>query len=493
MPEPATIHTIVDLLKQRDDINLDQVLLAYEFAEEMHSGKMRRSGEPSIVHSLETAKLLVELHMDEATIIAGLLHDLGKYAPDSLATVRKHFGSDVYEIISGVMKLGMLKYRGVERYIENLRRMFVAIANDIRVIIVKFADRIHDLETMDALSEDQRRRIALESLEIYAPIANRLGIGTLKGRIEDLAFRHVDPENYRWTSEQMEQRIKGRDEILKKIIGSAQDLLSNEGITVRSIHGRAKHIYSLYRKLLRKKQNFDEIHDLVAVRIVVDNIHDCYAALGALHDHWRPVKGYIKDYIAVPKANGYQSLHTTVFCDDGNIVEFQIRTEKMHYEAEYGIAAHWKYVEAGKPKEGATISKHKIEWLNHLMQLHKEIQDGRAYLKHTKLELFDHQIFIFTPQGDIMDLPEGATVIDFAYRVHTNVGNSCVGAKINDKIATLDTRLNSGDLVEILTDKHRNTPNPDWLRFARTRSAKSHIRAALHRAHQLELAKTARS
>lgn len=491
MPEPATIHKLVDLLKQRDDINLDQVLLAYEFAEEIHSGQMRRSGEPSIVHSLETAKLLAELHMDEATIIAGLLHDIGKYSPDALVTVREHFGTDVYEIISGVTKLAMLKYRGVERYIENLRRMFVAIAKDIRVIIVKFADRIHDLETMDALSEDKRRRIALESLEIYAPIANRLGIGSLKGRIEDLAFRHADPENYRRTTEQMEQRIKSSDEVLKKIITSAQDILSSEGISVHSIHGRAKHIYSLYRKLLRKKQNFDEIHDLVAVRIIVDNIHDCYAALGILHDHWRPVKGYIKDYIAVPKANGYQSLHTTVFCDEGNVVEFQIRTEKMHYDAEYGVAAHWKYVEAGKPKDGATISKHKIQWLNHLMQLHKEIQDGQSYLQHAKLDLFDHHIFIFTPQGDIVDLPEGATVIDFAYRVHTNVGNSCVGAKINDKIASLDTRLNSGDLVEILINKLRTAPNPEWLQFARTHTAKSHIRAALHKARQNALMKTA--
>lgn len=488
MAKTATIQDLVDLLKHRDDIDMDRVLLAYEFAEEAHSGQTRASGDPYIEHPLRTAMFLAELNMDEDTIIAGLLHDVAEDTGETLDTVEEHFGADVRHIVQGVTKLGLLKYRGVERYIENLRRMFVAMAKDIRVIIVKFADRIHNLETIDALPEEKRRRIATESLEIFAPIANRLGMGAIKGKIEDLSFRHVDPDNYRWAQQQLKERVTGRDAALNDVMEKTKTLLEEAGITTQSIHGRSKHVYSLYKKLLRKNNNFDEIHDLVALRIVVDNIHDCYAALGVIHDNWRPVKGYIKDYIAVPKPNGYQSLHTTVFCENGNVVEFQIRTLKMHHEAEHGIAAHWNYEEEGKPKSGANISKHKIEWLNHLMQLHQEIRDSQNFLDSAKLDIFENRIFVFTPNGDVIDLPEGSSVIDFAYHIHTNVGNRCVGAKINDRMASLDTQIHSGDVVEIITDQHREYPSSEWVHFARTRKAKTHIRNALNKKQTAESA-----
>ncbi len=470
----------MDVLKHRDDINIDNVFLAYELADEAHGGNVRESGEPYIQHPLHTAMLLAKLRMDEDTIISGLLHDVVEDSGVSLDTIRETFGPDVHHIVSGVTKLGLLKYRGVERYVENLRRMFVAMAKDIRVIIVKFADRIHNLQTLDSLPEEKRRRIALESLEIYAPIANRLGIGTLKGMLEDLAFQHIDPENYQWVKQQMDTLVESRQEHLDKMISETKQILESANIPYRSVHGRIKRVYSLYQKLLSKNKNFTEIHDLIAVRVVVENIHDCYAALGILHERWKPLKGQIKDYIAVPKPNGYQSLHTTIFCDDGTRIEFQVRTEKMHYEAEYGIAAHWNYIESGKPQRGSAISKHKIEWLNHLLELHEEVEDGEEFLESVKLDIFSNRIFVFTPKGDVIDLPEAATPIDFAYAVHTSIGNHCVGSKVNDAIAPLDRKLRSGDVVEILTDKRRSAPNEDWLRFARARSTKEHIRQALN-------------
>jgi GTP pyrophosphokinase len=459
--------------------DLETVELAYEFAAEAHKDQKRASGEPYITHPVETAITLAKLRLPETIILAGLLHDVPEDTPFTLADVRKEFGEDVASIVEGITKLGKIKYRGMERYVENLRKMFVAMASDIRVILVKFADRIHNLSTLEALPARKRARIALESLEIYAPIANRLGMGVIQGTIEDLSFKYVLPREYEWVFSLVKERYRAKERYLKKVADRIVAELKRNAVKTLDIHGRTKHLYSLYKKLQKYDRNLDKVYDLVALRVVVRSVADCYATLGIIHQLWKPLKGRIKDYIAQPKPNGYQSLHTTVFCDGGEIVEIQIRTERMHEEAEYGIAAHWHYVEEGK--EAPTALKAHIAWVKDLITLQQDAlkDQGKFFenLEKLKIDVFQKRIFVFTPKGDVIDLPEDATPVDFAYAIHSDIGNRCASARINNEIAPLDAKLYSGDMCEITVDKNRKGPNPDWLKSVKTQHAKERIRA----------------
>src|SRR3989339_136327 len=457
--------TITNLLgkikKYKLPVDLDMVQLAYDFAAEAHKNQIRFNGEPYIEHPLRTAQILVKLRMDEPTIIAGLLHDVPEDTSKTLQDIKDNFGEEVALLVEGITKLGKLKYRGVDRYLDNLRKMFVAMASDIRTIIIKFADRLHNLETLSALPSRKQQRIAQETLEIYGPIAQRLGIGVLRTALEDQAFKYAVPKDY--------ERIKALMADRKKPL---TQVLAENNIEVIDSHGRTKGLYSLYRKLQRYDNDINQIYDLIALRMVVPTVADCYATLGIIHSIYRPLKGKIKDYIAQPKPNHYRSLHTTVFSDQGGIVEIQIRDIKMHEEAEYGIAAHWHYKEFGSEE----IPDEYLDWVKELAKWHRTKEDQVDYLKSLKLDVFQDRIFVFTPQGDIIDLPENSTAIDFAYHIHTEVGNQAVGAKVNDQMTSLDVKLKSGDILEIITDKGRKGPNYDWLKFVKTRSARGKIR-----------------
>jgi guanosine-3',5'-bis(diphosphate) 3'-pyrophosphohydrolase len=458
------------------EADLDMVRLAFEFAEQAHRGQLRASGEPYISHPLAAAHTLADMRMPPSLVIAALLHDVPEDTAVTVEDVAKDFGSDVAGIVSGITKLGKIKYRGIDRYVENLRKMFLAMASDVRVVLVKFADRIHNLETLDSLPEEKRRRVALESLEIYAPIANRLGMNEFKVRLEDQSFKCLMPEEHAWVSGLAARAITEKKDYAGKVEALLTDGLKAAGVSTFEVHGRVKHLYSLYKKLQKYDRDIVRIHDLIALRVIVDDIGDCYAALGVIHQKWKPLKGRIKDYIAQPKPNGYQSLHTTVFCEGGEIVEFQIRTRKMHDEAERGIAAHWKYDEDGK-RSSAAVSK-QLAWVAELAAADDE-EDAKRFmesLESLKIDVFQDRIFVFTPKGDVIDLPEGATPVDFAYAIHTGIGNTCVGARVNDILVGLDSKLSSGDCCEIVTDKNRKGPSADWLTFAKTAHARDRIR-----------------
>ena len=456
-----------------EDIKL--VVKAFQFASEAHKGQKRRTGEDYIYHSIATAYTLAKMKMDLKTIAAGLLHDVPEDTDFTFDDLRTNFGSEIYYLVKGVTKLGTLKYRGLERYAENLRKMFLAMSQDLRVIIIKLADRQHNMTTLEGVRPEKRLRIAQETLEIYAPLANRLGMFRMKTTLEDLAFPYVYPEEYKWVHDIVKDRLKVETKYIEKIQRTTQKLLAKNTIEYVHIKGRVKSIYSIYKKLLRKGKDINKIYDLIALRIIVRDIAECYSVLGVLHKKWAPLKGRVKDFIAHPKPNGYQSLHTSLFTEFGKIAEVQIRTEGMDEEAEFGIAAHSRY------KEIATLGKRKNppKWLRHLIDIQKSITDNTEFIKHVKNDLFLNQIFVFTPDGDVIELPEYATCLDFAYYIHTDVGSHCVGAKINNQIAPLDKQLKSGDVVEIMTDKNRKGPNPDWLGFVITSAAKHKIRSQL--------------
>lgn len=473
-----TINDLLGIITSYDPTaNLDRVREAYLFAAKAHSEQKRASGEPYIEHPLTAAVTLAEMRLPPVMIIAGLLHDVPEDTAVSLEDIRKTFGDEVAKLVGGVTKLGKIKYRGVERYIENLRKMFLAIAEDVRVIIIKFADRLHNLETLEAIPQKKQYRVALESLEIYAPIANRLGMGEMKGRLEDAAFRFVYPKEYEWTKSIAQAAIRQQDAYIDRVIDGTQKELAQAGLEPIDIHGRKKHLYSLYRKLVKNDRNIARVYDIIALRVIVPTIADCYAALGVIHGKWTPLKGRIKDYISQPKPNGYRSLHTTVFCDDGEIVEFQIRTQEMHEADEYGIAAHWAYDERKvKTHHGLTTP---INWMQQLAEIQQDIADKKQYLQsleEIKIDVFKDRIFVFTPKGDVIDLPEDSTPVDLAYAIHTDIGNTCTSAKVNDEVVPLDRPLKSGDIVEVITDKNRKGPNPDWGTSTKTRHAKSKIR-----------------
>ncbi|OGE76077.1 MAG: hypothetical protein A3C85_02015 [Candidatus Doudnabacteria bacterium RIFCSPHIGHO2_02_FULL_48_21] len=464
----------------------DQIKLfemAYEFAARAHAGQKRKSGDDYITHSLAVADYLgSHLRMDTDTVIAGLLHDVPEDTKTSILDIRKNFGPQVAFMVEGVTKLGKIKLRNQqdENYIETLRKMFLSMAADIRVVLIKLADRRHNMLTIRFLPEEKRKRIARETLEVYAPIANRLGMGELRGELEDLSFAIAYPEESKWLAEQgkghyeeAREYVEGAKKVIKKYLEDA-------GIKVEDIHGRAKHRYSLYEKLLRPKYDRDitKIYDLVALRIITKNLEDCYATLGVLHSKFRPLPGRIKDYIAFPKPNGYRSIHTTVFGPEGRVLEAQIRTAEMHYEAEYGIAAHWAYIEHGKPKWGYKIPK-QLEWVTQLRDWQKDTGGSSAeFMEALKIDFFKNRIFIFTPKGEVKDLPEGATALDFAFAVHTDLGLYAMGAKVNGKMGKLADELQNGDVVEIVKSNKVNVSR-DWLRIAKTSNARSKIKVHL--------------
>lgn len=480
--QPSKELSINDLIDQVKtylpaDEDFTMLRLAYDFAAEAHAAQTRISGDLYISHPLATTYNLATLKADMPTLLAGLLHDVPEDTLVNIQEIEKNFGKEVAKLVNGITKLGRLKYRGIERYAENLRKMFIAMAKDIRVIFIKFADRLHNLQTIKYLPPEKQKRIALETLEIYAPIADRLGMGEIKHQLEDLSFAILQPAEYDWVMSLRQEPLSRQTKNLSKIKKILSENFAKESLTYISLHGRTKRIYSLYRKLLQKDRDINRIYDLIALRIIVPNIQSCYTTIGIIHSIWPPLKGRIKDYIATPKPNGYQSIHTTVFAAEGQIVEFQVRTPEMHDQAEYGIAAHWHYKEKGSFK----LPDKQQKWIKQLIDIQKKVKDTEQYLQQIKLDVFSDRIFIFTPKGDVIELPEGATPIDFAYHVHSDLGNKCIGAKINEQIAPLDTKLRSGDMVEIMIDKNRKKPNEDWIKIVKTKSAKEHIRQALNK------------
>ena len=481
-----TIEQLLNHFQQAHPLADTKVIeRAYQFAEEAHRGQKRKSGDDYITHCLNAAATLAKLKLDEETIAAALLHDVLDDTKITQNQLKREFGENILQLVKGVCKVGKIKYRGQERMVENLRKLFLAMAKDIRVILIKLADRLHNMQTLDALPEEKQKRIALETLDIYAPLAYRLGIGELKGQLEDLAFAYVHPEEYQNIINQVQDKYTQGKKNLQKIIPLVKEILDKRGIRVIEIHARTKHHYSLYKKLLRYDMDWHKIYDLVALRIIVPDIESCYAALGIIHKRWKPLIGRIKDYIAIPKPNGYQSIHTTVFCQ-GSITEFQIRTPAMHEEAEHGITAHWYYSEekglkayikqritGQKPKRD--LEKELI-WVKQLQEWQKEhFSSPQEFLNSLKIDFLKDRIFVFTPKGDIIDLPEGATPVDFAYQIHSDIGDQCTGAKINGKLNALSEPLQNGQMVEILTQKNKK-PNRDWLKFVKTSQARSRIK-----------------
>ncbi len=458
---------------------------AYAIAEKAHADQKRKSGENYIIHPLNTALNLAKIGLGAKTITAGILHDVPEDTAVTLEEIEKKFGKEIASLVDGVTKLGKIKLRGTkeENYLENLRKMFLAMAADIRVVLIKLADRLHNMETLASLPPEKQERIARETLEIYAPIANRLGIGDIKARLEDLAFQYLEPENYTYivnlSTAQQEQRKKYVDRVVVEL----KKELGKEGIRIVDVFGRAKHIYSLFQKMKRHDMDIDKIYDLVGVRIIVPEIVNCYETLGIVHKKYRPLVGRIKDYISLPKPNGYQSIHTTIFGPEGNFLEVQIRTKQMDDEAEFGIAAHWIYAEnkrsfkdllfRKKPKVPAA----ELLWIKQLREWQDDLgKDDHEFMEGLKIDFFKNHIFAFTPLGDIVDLPEEATPIDFAYHVHSEIGNRAVGAKVNGRIVTLDYKIRNGEIIEILVSKEHKNPSRDWLRFVKTGNAKAHIR-----------------
>ncbi len=474
------VKELIDILKKPSKEDVKLITRAFEFAKEAHEGQKRFSGEDYIIHPFETAKTLAHLHLDAKTIAAGLLHDVCEDNESiDRRILKKKFGEEIAFMVDGVTKLGKLRYKGIEREIENLRKMFLAMAKDIRVILIRLADRLHNMKTLKYVREDKQIRIAHETLQIYAPLANRLGIGEIKGQLEDLSFMYLQPEEYKKVMRLMKGRYEEKAKELKKVKKELNEMLLRGGIKDVHIDSRVKFIYSLYKKLKKPEVDMDinKIYDLIAIRIRVDTIEECYKILGMIHKKWRPLPGKIKDYIALPKPNGYQSLHTTVFATDGKITEIQIRTEKMHEEAEHGIAAHWAYTESGKPKTGAKLNS-RLAWVNQLIEWQKGASQSNDFIETLTIDFFKDRVFCFTPKGDVIDLPEGASIVDFAYAVHSQIGNSARGATVNGKFVSLNTELKNGDIVEIQTQKNKK-PSMEWLKHAKTSFAKKCIRSSL--------------
>jgi GTP pyrophosphokinase len=456
------------------DAPIDKIEKAYYFAAKAHQGQKRSSGEPYITHPTEVAISLAEMHLDLSTVMTGLLHDTVEDTGVTLEQIETEFGKDVAELVDGVTKLSKITFRTTEeKQAENFRKMIIAMAKDIRVILVKLADRLNNMRTLKHLAADKQQRIAQETLDIYAPIANRLGIGWMKIELEDLCLRYLHPDVYTKLSQLVAKKKGERDKFIENFIETLKEQLEEYEIKAQ-ISGRAKHFHSIYKKMDRRKVDFDQIHDLIAFRIVVENITECYKALGVIHAAFKPVPGRFKDYIAMPKANSYQSLHTTVIGADGDRIEIQIRTQEMNQIADSGIAAHWKY------KEGRfeTSSKENVEWVQRLLEWNKDLADPAEFLETVKIDLFAEDVFVFTPKGEVKELPYGATPLDFAYAVHTNVGNMCVGAKVNGKIVPLKYRLKSGDTIEVVTNPN-GVPSKDWLKIVKTSRAKAKIRAVI--------------
>lgn len=461
----------VTLYNPRADLAL--LNKVYDFAEHAHRDQRRISGEPFILHPVAVASILADLELDLETLVAALLHDVVEDTGVTLEEIKAEFGDEVALLVDGVTKLSRLEYRSKEeRQAENLRKMFVAMARDIRVILIKLADRLHNLRTLKYQPEAKQKEIAKETLEIFAPLAHRLGIYHLKWEMEDLAFRFQDPEKYYELAERVARTRSKREEYIKGVIQILQKKLASVNISA-DIQGRPKHLYSIYSKMQKQQKDFSEIYDVMAVRVIVDSVQDCYGVLGTVHTLWKPIPGRFKDYIAMPKSNMYQSLHTTVVGPQGEPLEIQIRTHEMHRTAEYGIAAHWRYKEGGNTDHQFD---QKLAWLRQLLEWQHDLRDAREFMESLKIDLFADVVFVFTPKGDVIELPAGSVPVDFAYRVHTQVGHRCVGAKVNGRIVPLEYQLKNGDIVEILTSKQATGPSRDWLNLVKTSQAKNRIR-----------------
>jgi guanosine-3',5'-bis(diphosphate) 3'-pyrophosphohydrolase len=467
-----------------DGTDVEAVERAYDLARRAHEGQLRLSGEAYLVHPVAVAEILVSLELDVETVVAALLHDVVEDTPITLAEIERDFGSEVAALVDGVTKLSQIKFRtSEEEQAGNLRKMLLAMAKDIRVILIKLADRLHNMRTIRYLPQSRQQAIAHETLEIFAPLAHRLGISQIKGELEDLAFRTLEPDVYRMLKERVADRRQEREAYLAEAIAVLKEELDKAGVEAE-VDGRPKNFYSIYTKMQRGKE-FEEIYDLLAVRILVHTVRECYGALGVVHSMWRPLPGRVKDYIAMPKPNLYQSLHTTVVGPHGRPFEIQIRTWEMHRTAEYGIAAHWLYKEKARPE----ALDEKLAWLRQVLDWQHDMKDAREFMESLRVDLFSDQVFVFTPKGAVVDLPAGSTPIDFAYRIHTDIGHHAVGAKANGKIIPLNGRLQNGDIVEIMVNPKSSGPSADWLEFVRTSSARGKIRQFLrsqNRAQKLD-------
>ncbi|MEY2979669.1 MAG: RelA/SpoT family protein [Prochlorotrichaceae cyanobacterium] len=469
---------------QQEDHHL--ICRAFQFAYSLHQGQHRASGEPYIAHPIAVAGILRDLGGSSALIASGFLHDVVEDTEITVQELSEVFGAEVASLVDGVTKLSKFNFSSkTERQAENFRRMFVAMAKDIRVIIVKLADRLHNMRTLEHLPPEKRALIALETREIFAPLANRLGIGQIKWELEDLSFKYLESEAYQEIKGLVADKRVDREERINSAVQRIQGRLRHANIKPVDVSGRPKHLYSIYRKMQSQKKQFHEIYDVAAVRIITQDAEECYRALAIVHDLFRPVPGRFKDYIGLPKPNHYQSLHTTVIGLSGRPMEVQIRTQEMHQVAEYGIAAHWKYKESGSLSEGVTSADEKFSWLRQLVDWQSDLKDDREYLENIKNDLFDEDVYVFTPRGDVVSLPRNATSVDFAYRIHTEVGNHCAGAKVNERLIPLDTPLKNGDIVEIICQKSAH-PSLDWINFVVSSSAKNRIRQWFKRFHRDE-------
>ncbi len=461
------IETIFRIMKKKPRSDEKKLIRkAYYFAEKAHEGQKRASGEPYFNHVFATAKNLAEFGFDATTIAAGFLHDTVEDTEVTEEDIEKEFGKEIAFLVNGVTKLGTLKYQGRKRHVESLRKFFIAIAEDFRVVAIKLCDRLHNVQTLEYVRKEKQKRIALETIEIYGPLAFRLGMSKLAGKLQDYAFPFAYPEEAKMVDELLKKRKKSDERYLEKVWRILKVELAEHGIKDAEIHSRVKGKYSLWKKLLRKNMDIDRIYDIVALRVIVPQVEDAYRVLGIIHSRWRPLPGRIKDYIALPKINGYQSIHTTIFTGDGGIAEIQIRTYDMHEYAEYGPAAHSLY------KQGE-----KIAWIQELKEVQSETKNEQQFMRNLKMDFFDYRIFVFTPLGDVIDLPKGASALDFAYAIHTEIGNHAQAAKINGKHSALKTILQNGDIVEIITAKNAK-PSRKWLDYVKTSLARRHIQNA---------------
>lgn len=471
------LHDILDTISAYNpEADLDQIKKAYVFAAKAHQGQTRHSGEPYLIHPMEVAGILAKMKLDVPSIVTALLHDTVEDTVATIEEVERLFGPEVRLLVDGVTKLSRIQFTSQEqKQAENFRKMLMAMAQDIRVILIKLADRLHNMRTLEHLQEDRQVVIAEETMDIYAPLANRLGIQELKVELEDLALKFLKPDVWKNINDQVKKRQSQREKYIHEVKSIIEKKLAENKLKTAEIYGRLKHFYSISRKMERQNIPFDEVHDIVAFRIIVDSVQECYETLGVLHALWRPVPGRFRDYIAMPKANNYQSLHTTVIGLHGDRVEFQIRTRQMHETAEHGIAAHWKY------KEGRLVNdkdEMKFKWLRRLLEWQSEISDSTEFIETVKLDLFAEDVYVFTPKGELRELPRGSTPLDFAYGIHTDVGHRTIGAKVNGRIVPLRYELHSGDTIEILTGKEKR-PHKDWLQFVATSRAKAKIRQYL--------------
>ena len=471
-----TVTTIDQLLERvqsyQSDADLGMVRKAYEFSAKAHEGQIRRSGEPYVKHPIAVAGVLTSLKTDVTAIVAGLLHDTLEDTVATAGELEREFGKDVVHLVDGVTKIGKITFKSSEeKQAENFRKMVLSMADDIRVVIIKLADRLHNMRTLEHLSEGKRLEIAQETLEIYAPLANRIGVGWVKNELEDLCLKHLKPDVYEMLRVRVAKRDEDRQQYIQEVRELVEKALGEHGLS-GAVYGRPKHLYGVYQKMNKQSISFEEVYDLTALRIITDTKMNCYALLGVIHSLWRPLPGRFKDYIAIPKSNLYQSLHTTVVGPKGEHVEFQIRTEEMHRVAEYGIAAHWKYKEQGRVQDKDSKA---FGWLRQFIEWQSDLPDNRQFMDSVKLELFHDVVYVFTPKGTVKELPKDSTPVDFAYAIHTEVGDHCVGAKVNGKIVPLKYELESGDTIEILTSPNQ-MPHKDWLKFVRTSRAKTKIK-----------------